>query len=67
MNTIVRKMPLRLYGDKEATMCMVELDIDIERFISKLAHRAFYNKTKQTRAVHGGIVVNVRPCSQEAP
>lgn len=44
------------YGGEANRRGVIEVTIDVERIAKQLAHRAFFNKGKQSRAMSGAIV-----------
>lgn len=58
--TFVRKMPFKRAISAEPTMCMVEIEIDMERLFQYLGFKAFLNMSKKSVALQGDIVVTVR-------
>lgn len=58
---VTRKLSLTGYGRREATVCMVECEINVEPLLKALGEKAFRNKTHKTRALAGLIAVTVRP------
>lgn len=65
MNTIVRKLPLTAHYKGEQTMCMVEIDIDVEQIALYYGTQAFRNKSRKSRALHGAIEVRAYPCKEQ--
>jgi hypothetical protein len=60
--TFVRKLHLRRNYNEEPTLCMVEIEVNIDAIALYMGTRAFRNKSKSSRYAH--VKVKVRPCTQ---
>lgn len=58
--TFVRRMPFKRAISAEPTMCMVEIEINMEHLFSYLGFKAFLNMSKKSIALQGDIIATVR-------
>lgn len=56
----------RVHLGRERTDCMVELEVDVERLVDILGHKALRNTSKKSSLMSGVIKVKVRPCTVQS-
>jgi hypothetical protein len=63
--TFVRRMPFKRGVAGKPTMCMVEIEIDVDRLFAYLGQKAFLNRSQTSVALQGDILVRVREVQEQ--